>query len=1586
MEWGEVDKGKTIDLLCKVAVFDVEHDAHIMELVHNRSKFILSGLIEAGYESYTVFDATMESQFPIPKVCLGPSSCIFGHREISWDGLLSVIDMCSGFGGMAQGVLPSGFHSTVAVDHNDRMLKLYSQASSIPTVLGDVADKKVLRQVWMNALGARTMTGGFSCQPFSSLGDLRSSADPRSSCLSRLLYAAFYMRIHILVLECVAPAATDQFVRSELEYFCKVTGFSCTQKNLKLDQVWPCKRNRAWWVLCSPTIGQVTIPDFKCTHPVSTIERIIPFISQWDKNDEEALCLSGDELFAFGGHEQDFSKHLMNSQGKAPCALHAWGNQLTPCPCGCRPAGLSAKRLEEKGLFGLLVHSAPDVEGRTCIRHVHPCEALALNGMDPTLDFGTNPRLILSAVGQLASPIHVVWIMSSIASQLDHLKFGQPLVNPETQLHAYMSWLISRCNLVWPTPTTLQPTDKFASLLECWSNHENLSLAELLFPDRWDGKIDMPVHLAAILDWLFREQQQKADVNMGPGPQDDGTPDPETPWLDMPVVSNEPNRLPGLDVEFCTVYFDGDMLAPVKLTPFVGTKLKDLLDAHGKLVGMFPNCQCTDSEGTKLSCDHILQVGQVIHVQTEKFDSEMHHMQTEAGEPISVTHIDVSPTATWTQKTAEHVFQKPSIYDIGECSVENLKDQPEWLCADPLLGLKGKQFLMLSAPQIATPQQLWAIRHQFVKVADRLAILENQGPMFADDELRYHLFALGQKYIDMQVRFSKDPVKQLVVIDPLITTAWMQNKGFSCDAWGADHGFIHNKSLPVAAVFHVAGHWVPVLMCPHGDALNVSVWDADAGNHLQLNSVIEKIGLALGFVSVIIQRDRREFHSSDMCGTLAIAYLQNALLREHLPANPAETMQRMQLYRQLFVQHIAKCDITKRPWIWGNGDQIPTLHDVAQNSSAIPIPNMLTAEQRIELIIDHGKAVADDEIRFHLQHIIDRYHAISETEGIPLDVDFVFFEPLTFTCWESIGRTISSRWCDRHPEISAEGVQVITAFHVDNHWFPLWWVPRGQCLTFNTIAHDTADAHQLRDVCACIGQQIGFSHFALHVNPNHLTEHDMCGAQAMMYLAHVVHQAPMPEEVADLHTVHTNMRAAFVENVLSKREVPAPVLWGNGSSARESGPLPIMPSVPASDFPMPETETEVCSPSFQQGGEPAAMLTTQEVDWPLVCNLFRWNAAIDQPCILPPVACQVHSQVMAIHETTAMEAVEVAFHVSRLEKALKEANRSMCCPTVQVLSEMTELLPFMKEFQFSCQSAMVHVVRVHLHWAPVVFVKSGICCRIFVPSDIQHDVQDLVGNDSNYVIQGIPQKFQHNLCGAQACDVLHSLFCGAQVAPTVEELECWHLQLRQDFLAFGGFGWQSNLFGFGPQGTLVKDLASELVKHGVPQDFAESRASEAIKSIGSEQIIAALAHRQPWRQLKTLGNNHKFKFVLPSELAATFDGKPTSKGKGKGKTRPLLAQALEIDPSKLQLLDGLFRALGRVIPQIHTKQIGPVSSGVIVMSHAEAEPYLRTGKAVSTEPLAMLVLHRPDADFRTALPLHDHSALSVYSRQRTHAC
>ena len=203
-----------------------------------------------------------------------------------------------------------------------------------------------------------------------------------------------------------------------------------------------------------------------------------------------------------------------------------------------------------------------------------------------------------------------------------------------------------------------------------------------------------------------------------------------------------------------------------------------------------------------------------------------------------------------------------------------------------------------------------------------------------------------------------------------------------------------------------------------------------------------------------------------------------------------------------------------------------------------------------------------------------------------------------------------------------------------------------------------------------------------------------------------------------------------------------------------------------------------------------------------------------------------------------------------------------------------------------------------------------------------------------------------------------------------------HFAMQAKILLWGGCIPLVVNYGYAPHGQLIKTLAAELTKHGVPDSVVDDRAALAIQQLGANEIQTALNHRNPWKQLKILGNHSKFHFVLPSELASEIaknKGKPIGpKGKSKGKATPKPGPSqIDLDPLKLQVIDGTFQAQGKPLPQLTAKQIGPVSSGFILMSPHEADPYLRAGSQVSSEPLALVVLARAGQDVQTALPHTD---------------
>lgn len=392
----------------------------------------------------------------------------------------------------------------------------------------------------------------------------------------------------------------------------------------------------------------------------------------------------------------------------------------------------------------------------------------------------------------------------------------------------------------------------------------------------------------------------------------------------------------------------------------------------------------------------------------------------------------------------------------------------------------------------------------------------------------------------------------------------------------------------------------------------------------------------------------------------------------------------------------------------------------------------------------------------------------------------------------------------------------------------------------------------------------------------------------------------------------------------------------------------------------------------------SSLLAPSTFDWEAVQKMVGWSNINSSVSDLPCAQWQSQQAQAECLQTVALDFAEVDFHIKRLQWFAHRADCTFAQPRIHISKDLHALETNLDEFIAGTSSRLFQVALVRNHWIPILGVRTPNVVRLFVPCDSEQDIFAAIPKVSEVVLHRVADGPSQMLCGAHSIYVIAGLLGLLEINTCQETLESFHCQLKTDFLIGGSCFNLTGCVGFGPNGTLLKDLIPELAQHGVPPHLAESRANDAIRVIGSEQLLTAMKQRQPWRQLKTLGNQKKFKFVLPSELAQVVENKATQPGgKGKGKQSGKTQAPMDLDPGKLQLVDGIFRAHGRVIPQIHVKQIGPVSSGVILMTLAEAEPYLRTAQCVSSEPLALAILHRPDVFVTTALP---HKLITVPCR------
>ena len=230
--------------------------------------------------------------------------------------------------------------------------------------------------------------------------------------------------------------------------------------------VWSSCRYRWWLIAAHPALGRVLIPQYPASSSL-TVRDLMPYVKRWPDAVEQQLRLAPVELDKFQANGQSLRQFLVKSDQKLPTALHSWGGQVVACACGCRDQGFSDALLSSKGLYGQLLQIVmPD--GVVMYRHLHAVEVAILCGVPPCLDWSDNERLNLCAIGQLAAPMHSVWIGASIVRQKQLLFTRDVPLDPNQALHELKSHVHAQSKVFFgDIPKSVEPAlDQAMHVLE----------------------------------------------------------------------------------------------------------------------------------------------------------------------------------------------------------------------------------------------------------------------------------------------------------------------------------------------------------------------------------------------------------------------------------------------------------------------------------------------------------------------------------------------------------------------------------------------------------------------------------------------------------------------------------------------------------------------------------------------------------------------------------------------------------------------------------------------------------------------------------------------------------------------------------------------------------------------------------------------------------------------------------------------------------------------------------------------------------------------------------------------------------------
>ena len=227
-------------------------------------------------------------------------SCIWQHFPWHPRACTRAKEACSGLGSLGFGASRVGIQITVRNEIQDPTACVLELQGTTSVVRGDIAENSTVKAMHLTDDQPGGLMAGFSCQPYSLLGDREGGQDNQASSLTGTgtLKAACLLNASFLLLECVQPASEDPFARGSLEAFQVLTGFKAIETTLDLQDVW-CARRKRWWCLLIPTqIPLDHIPTWPQLPGFRTVGEVLPQPCA-SAAELEALLLTDDELRAF---------------------------------------------------------------------------------------------------------------------------------------------------------------------------------------------------------------------------------------------------------------------------------------------------------------------------------------------------------------------------------------------------------------------------------------------------------------------------------------------------------------------------------------------------------------------------------------------------------------------------------------------------------------------------------------------------------------------------------------------------------------------------------------------------------------------------------------------------------------------------------------------------------------------------------------------------------------------------------------------------------------------------------------------------------------------------------------------------------------------------------------------------------------------------------------------------------------------------------------------------------------------------------------------------------------------------------------
>ena len=692
-DWNKIQVGQRINVVCQSVLLDC-NGKHLIRLVGNSELLVLYGELEPVSQLWSLLQVQVVEGKYKNALKLDGSSTIYPHEPTVVSSLTNCVELCCGAGFMSLGMKESGYSIIAGVEHNSKFGQLYHENDLGKFVQGSVGDADSIRQVLKEGGQNATVVAGVACQPYSRGGDGKGGNDERASTLPLSLEFAWLLQAPIVIVECAPQALHDEFVQSKIRTFCSKAGYHVTQTLLHLENCWAANRARWWCVLSAKIIGEIKFDDLPLMPEFQRVDAVMPFQMQWPKSHLEQLTLTLYEHSKFHHYSKGIPTMILDEKKQMPTALHAWGNQCYPCACGCRP-GFSEQRMQQKGLFSVLIASEEFIEREGCrypvCRHMHPAEVALMCGAFPNLNWHEQFRLGLAATGQMASPLQSCWVGSHVLETLAKM-IQEECVSPEIKLRALQKHILSVRDTIW----TPKNPPIVAVPIDGQSNETQVAYVQDVA-----NNTSTPI--------VFREGTMVANLCQAENAILLGT---HNIWIcDHQGCKLPPELLlvPGTVYRICS----GDLMDEACVE--YENEKRELMELPLDFMGPPDDSHKTQGE---------------FHGDSSKNDDDI-------------------------MKGINHQLEPKN---LPQNMIPNREQPHESIGEDPLCKVCIKGLLQMIPPQVVSEDALTGVLGQSISVEDRKIILQAQQFAWADDEMRYHLRYLAARSPPEQKIVIWDPI------------------------------------------------------------------------------------------------------------------------------------------------------------------------------------------------------------------------------------------------------------------------------------------------------------------------------------------------------------------------------------------------------------------------------------------------------------------------------------------------------------------------------------------------------------------------------------------------------------------------------------------------------------------------------------------------------------------------------------------------------------------------------------------------------------------------------------------------------------